>query len=562
MFSACFTESAGAHRDHLHRLRIVENLRFTDIADRYEHIEEAHRRTFEWIFSENGCPQPSENQPTSGNYGHVPIPFHSNFVEWLHGSESLYWLTGKPGSGKSTLMKYVYNDQRTLSHLEKWRGDDTLITAGFFLWNSGTVMQMSNMGLLRALLYQALKDSPHDVSRVLPERCRYLELFGADTRSWSLSELKKAFEILVSATSTKFFFVIDGLDEFDGDCKELAAWICGASTRPNVKLCVASRPWLVFEEAFSAIPFLRVEDLTSSDIKKFTIDKLQAHEIFRKLQELDPGNAQKLVTEVQEKASGVFLWVRLVVMSLLEGLRDGDTMTHLREKLRELPPDLENLFRKILDQLEPPHLREASRILRVALATSDEPISLLAISFVDQNIQEAFSSDIQTEGDPVDITFRAELARRRLSSRCKGLLEAPTFHADGADTKVKFLHRTVRDFIQRDNIEVTIHGVEKDFDPYEAICTCQILNLKTRGLDPSPEFTAAFYQAAVLSESIQSTDDAFKAAVVIELERIGIAMYGYIPQSNHQGPSSQALPWLDLVHDGGPLYYDRQIFFD
>lgn len=286
--------------------------------------------------------------------------------------------------------------------------------------------------------------------------------------------------------------------------------------------------------------------------------------MFRKLQELDPGGAQKLATEVKEKASGVFLWVRLVVMSLLEGLRDGDTMTHPREKLRELPPDLETLFREILDQLEPPHLHEASRILRVALATSEEPISLLAISFVNQSIQEAFSSEIKTEKDPADIAFRAELARRRLSSRCKGLLEAPTFHADGADTKVQFLHRTVRDFIQREDIEATIHGVEKDFDPYEAICTCQILNLKTRGLDPSPEFTAAFYQAAVLSESIQSTDDAFKAAVVIELKRISNTLHANriavrsIPQSNHEGPSSQARPWLD----GGLPSFDKHGFFN
>jgi hypothetical protein len=36
-----------------------------------------------------------------------------DLVGWLMGEENLYWITGKAWSGKSTLMKFFLNDNRT-----------------------------------------------------------------------------------------------------------------------------------------------------------------------------------------------------------------------------------------------------------------------------------------------------------------------------------------------------------------------------------------------------------------------------------------------------------------
>lgn len=43
-----------------------------------------------------------------------------------------------------------------------------------------------------------------------------------------------------------------------------------------------------------------------------------------------------------------------------------------------------------------------------------------------------------------EVAFRTETMRRRLNSRCKGLLEAPTVEKLGPEAKVQYLHRTVR----------------------------------------------------------------------------------------------------------------------
>jgi len=37
----------------------------------------------------------------------------SNFDDWLEHGKDIYWLTGKPSSGKSTLMKYISSVFRT-----------------------------------------------------------------------------------------------------------------------------------------------------------------------------------------------------------------------------------------------------------------------------------------------------------------------------------------------------------------------------------------------------------------------------------------------------------------
>ncbi|KAL1620845.1 hypothetical protein SLS54_005775, partial [Diplodia seriata] len=523
MFSACFTESAGQHRDLVHKLRILENLRYTDIADRYERIEEAHERTFEWIFCESDSKSTDSsrsNSPRCPKYVQQP---NIDFVEWLKSDRSLFWITGKPGAGKSTLMKYVYNDPRTSALLQPWKGADKLVTASFFFWNSGTVMQMSREGLLRALLYEALQEYPEDIPTLFPERWRHFELFGADPRAWSWIELTKAFESLVATESKKFFLLIDGLDEFEGDCAELASWAIKTAARPNVKLCVASRPWLMFDDAFKSLPFLRVEDLTAPDMHIFITEKLQSNEVFSRLQKLESKNAESLMSEVLEKAAGVFLWVRLVVMSLLDGLRDGDTMGDLQVRLQRLPPDLEKLFQRIIDGLNPEYRVQASHMIRVVLDWK-RPLTLLPFLFTDHSVKEAISMEFK----PLDseaTRFQKDAARRRLKSRCKGLLEASNPDTDGPDAKVQFLHRTVRDFVLRKEMNSYILGLDETFDPYDAVCASHILCLKYLSVDGSPDFFRGkfkdlFFYAAASTKFMRTQDDELKAAAVVELERI------------------------------------------
>ncbi|OMP85851.1 hypothetical protein BK809_0002062 [Diplodia seriata] len=523
-FSAYFTESAGQYRDLQHKRRILGNLLFNDIADRHERIEEAHRRTFEWISSESSSETASSCSPNILESSKNLPPINIGFVDWLRSDQQLFWITGKPGAGKSTLMKYIYNDPRTSDMLQPWIGADEFITGSFFFWNSGTVMQMSQEGLLRAVLHQALQDRLEDIPSHFPDRWKRYQLFGADPRPWALPELKSAFESLVSDNSKKFLLVIDGLDEFDGNCAELATWIIRRAARPNVKLCVASRPWPEFDDAFKSLPSLRVEDLTASDMRIFITETLQSNEMFCRLQQLEPKNAQSLMSEVLEKAAGVFLWVRLVVMSLLDGLRDGDTVVDLQVRLQRLPPDLEKLFQKIIDGLNPEYRVQASHMIRVVLDWK-KPLALLPFLFMEHSVEEAISMEFK----PLDseaTRFQEGAARRRLKSRCKGLLEASNLDTDGPDATVQFLHRTVRDFVLEKEMNSYILGLDETFDPYDAVCASHIICLKSLSVDGSASFFEGKFKDLFLngadSTNLMRTQDAeLKAAAVVELERIG-----------------------------------------
>ncbi|KAF2732563.1 hypothetical protein EJ04DRAFT_469974, partial [Polyplosphaeria fusca] len=442
--------SAGSKKDWetLVRRRMVESLKFADMRDRYERIPEAHQKTFNWVFHE-------EDDLTS-----APSQEFDNFVDWLRSNKPLYWITGKPGAGKSTLMKYISHDPRLNQHLKVWKADRPLYTTRFFFWNSGSKMQMSRIGLMQSLLHQIISDCPETVDRVFPERWEYQELFGHDNRSWTWSELSNGFRNLIADTSKAFFFLIDGLDEFDGDCSELAHFLLEMlSDESNVKMCLASRPWLVFEDAFRRRPSLRVEDLTLQDIRIFVMEKLTDNIMFSRLQEHDSTKAGVLIGELTQKASGVFLWVRLAVKSLLDGLRDGDTVEDLQSRLLLIPPDLDRLFQKILGDLDPAYLKEASQIFQASERSRESrdawsPLSLLSLSFVSEDPQRVFSAEYDKPMSHEDQEYRAETMRRRLNSRCKGLLEAPSYKINGPETKVHYLHRTVKDFFDEDRARV------------------------------------------------------------------------------------------------------------
>ncbi|KAI0377709.1 hypothetical protein F5Y04DRAFT_171563 [Hypomontagnella monticulosa] len=495
-FSASLSAGAKDDRERLIKLRMLESLKFADMRDRYERIPEAHQKTFEWVFHESDINESNSKRRWD------------NFATWLMSNNQLYWVTGKPGSGKSTLMKYLSDDTRLRTQLKVWRGDKPLYTGRFFFWNSGSALQMSRIGLMQSLLHEIVSQFPDEIPRIFPDRWQYQVYFGYDSRPWSWSEVSGAFKRLVADSSKMFFFMIDGLDEFDGDCAELASFLLKtASSGNNVKLCIASRPWLVFEDAFRHRPSLRVEDLTLKDIEVFASDKLTENVMFSQLQEHDPKNARALIEEVTEKSSGVFLWVRLVIKSLLEGLQDGDTVDDLLARLYFIPRDLEELFQKILGDLDPSYFDQASQIFRTVRASHvpwgeisleaapvtesaatkkttqsrDDwsPLTLLTLSFIGEDPQRALSTKY---GEPMSWDqqcYNAERMRRRLNSRCKGLLEVPQHTEQGPNAKVHYLHRTVKDYLDEDRAQLfLVSGSKSSFDPHVALCSSLIRHTK------------------------------------------------------------------------------------
>lgn len=261
-------------------IKFLQSLHFPLIDDRYESIPEAHCQTFSWIFI--------ESEQKDG--------FSSNFVKWLREGRGIYWVNGKAGSGKSTLMRYIFNDERTRIHLNHWAEGVSLEVAGFFFWNSGSLIQRSQRGLFQSLLFQILQRRPNLVRVAFPEAWarNSVSEIASTTVAWqhhSLSSLKAAFKRCLTQfrTTAKICFFIDGLDEYDGDHEEIATLFNDVSWETcNIKLCVSSRPWLVFDEAFRGSPLLLLQDLTYNDIEAYVSDKLDSHERMRSLKAAEP----------------------------------------------------------------------------------------------------------------------------------------------------------------------------------------------------------------------------------------------------------------------------------
>jgi hypothetical protein len=186
--------------------------------------------------------------------------------------ERVFWIGGKAGSGKSTLMKFIHDHPCTKAALRVWAGPATLITASYFFWSSGSHLQKSQEGLLQTLLYDILTKRPSLISKVISTA-------SPGDHGWTRSELLAAFASFKEHfdSSTKFWFFIDGLDEYWGYPRDLLEVLQNLSKCGNVKLCVSSRPWPIFKQAFDQFPSRRLylHELTRTDISLYVRNKLE-----------------------------------------------------------------------------------------------------------------------------------------------------------------------------------------------------------------------------------------------------------------------------------------------
>jgi hypothetical protein len=132
------------------------------------------------------------------------------FVDWLEHGEGIFHIAGKPGSGKSTLMKYLCRHRQTEEHLKLWAGNDALVLAKFFFWKPGSSLQKSLKGLIRGLLYCLLSESPDLIPTAFPvqwDMSSYREKIVFEQQ-----EIKAAFDTIISSQQAhrdyKFAFLL------------------------------------------------------------------------------------------------------------------------------------------------------------------------------------------------------------------------------------------------------------------------------------------------------------------------------------------------------------------
>lgn len=395
----------------------------------------------------------------------------SSFSNWLSSTDVLYWITGKPGSGKTTLMKYILNDERTKKYLDIWCPGCTIIS--HYFWLPGSPMQRNIEGLLCSLLYQLLENNLNALMEAMSLGSK------SSHTDWSHAELQSSVTKALDWYENGVCLFLDGIDEIkpeDGTkdgIPEFLDWAIKLSQRSKpIKLVLASRPDPhILETRLSGYPRMRLQDLNYEDLVKFVTGRVKIHE-----KGISSYSRYELIDSLADKAEGVFLWLILAIKSLNEGLRNDDSLELLQERIDCLPQGLDNLYKDMWARAgadNPAEYRQTAALYFKLLLESRAwegginafDVMLATTGFADSVLHAiADPSKLVREDDMLQQYMKVE---KKLNIYCVGLIE--TIEADhymrsladfswygrvydrifpvAVGTRLDFVHRTACDFL-------------------------------------------------------------------------------------------------------------------
>lgn len=451
--------------------RFLKSLHFGEIKERISDVHKAHEGTFTWLFNRE-----------------VKV----NMIHWLESenANSIYWLSGNAGSGKSTLMKYIVNHPQATESLRQWSGSQNLLVANHFFWSTGTRLQKSQEGLFMTLLFQIFTQNVNLIPLICPKRWKQDSLLSID--KWTLEELFDAFRRLVSIDTSKLgvppfriCIFIDGLDEYSGDHRELASLLHELSSHARIKICASSRPWVEFRDAFDQSPWkLSLHELTREDVEKYVTDRLPQQRFHHKWTETHSASTiASLAHQICDRAQGVFLWVFLVVRSLRTGLANGDGLMDLQRRLNELPSDLDPYFMLMLNRIDKVYRRRTARLFKSLLHTeSDLPVIAFHYLDLEEEDPNYATTDWIEPLTEVQIRGLSRSKEYQITAQCKDLIKI-SIDDDELDLfryRAGFLHRTVADFFRTRTLDDVLDTLaEPGFDPRITLSKIFLSLLKT-----------------------------------------------------------------------------------
>jgi hypothetical protein len=453
----------GLNAIHRH---ILQSLSFGDMDTRVDTIGLAYPQTYVWAVQSEEL----------------------GLKTWLESGNGIFWISGKAGSGKSTLMKCLARSIQTRKLLGSWANPAThsLTTTLFAFWYLGSSLQKSIEGLLRTILFSILDQVPALSAIAFPG---LYDSISAPQRPslWSCDALLEALQTVIraaSSTQRKFCFFIDGLDEYSGNQSRLIRLLNTLITTANVKLCVASRPWNAFRNAFeSKVPSIQLEDLTRNDIRLYVEgsigdewstarvsyglwDEAQGDSncIARARDKRHDGQLLDLVHAIVNKAEGVFLWVYLVVQSLASGLAEGDPIHMLRHRVDQCPSDLGEYFESILERVDKVYKIQTFQALKLACLHVEDKWAVDQSSWIDfwclsrhrlGLLDERFLDNFEPEEvSESQLARMFNETRAFISASCKDLLHLRNMHSPWKPWgKVQFLHRTVHEYLSHHMVD-------------------------------------------------------------------------------------------------------------
>ena len=381
----------------------LDSLSFQQIDARLLNIKKAHDRTCNWLFEQLEYKQWLDCDLTDNHQGFL-------------------WIKGKPGAGKSTMMKHALLKTRRLLA--------SAVIISFFFNARGDILEKSTLGMYRSLLLQLLIAIPSlqdDFVRMFSWKRKH-----SDVYEWNIEELQEFFIAAVKGLQQhRLVCFIDALDECkENEVRELVEFLEGlrdtaVSFRTSLNICLSSRhyPHIRIQKGIQ----LTVEgqdghdkDIATYVESKFTVPHSKQMDDIR--------------AEILSRASGVFLWVVLVVQMLNKEYDHGQTHA-LRRRLSEIPDELDNLFADIL--MRDAERRDESILCLQWLLFAQRPLKREELYFA---VLSGTEPSALGKWDPAEVSNRT--IDKFILSCSKGLAEV----SKAKDQTIQFIHESVRDF--------------------------------------------------------------------------------------------------------------------
>lgn len=388
--------------------KLLDSLKFAQIDARQMTIKTAYAKTCRWLLKNDQYLQWDDK---------TRLVEHHGFL----------WIRGNPGTGKSTLMKFAF------THARKAMKDRMVLS--FFFNARGEEMEKSTAGVYRSLLIQLLERVPK-LQTVFDSLGLSKSKISADYQ-WTVESLQVLLEqAIMSLENLSVVCFIDALDEcHEEQVRDMVQFFeqigeSAVSTGIRFQVCFSSRHYPHISLRYGLELVLEGQEGHTQDITNYVEKELKIGK---------SKTAQQIRVELQEKASGIFMWVVLVV-GILNKESDQGQAHRLRRKLQEIPGDLHELFRDLLTR--DTHNKNELILCIQWILYSKQPLS-------PEQLYHAILSDIELEAvtawDPEEIT--KDVVKRFILNSSKGLAETTVSKSQ----KVQFIHESVRDFLLKEN---------------------------------------------------------------------------------------------------------------
>jgi ankyrin repeat protein len=275
-------------------------------------IDPAHVGTCQWIFEQERFSRWRDPAFRNSNHG-------------------LLWIKGKPGSGKSTLMKCI---------LERLEHEPECTAVAFFFNARGGQLEHSLEGCCRSLLHQLLDQVPR--LRTL------LRITSIPTNGhhWELTAIRTYLrEAVLHLRHESLVLMVDALDECAfQEIRDMVYFLDSLATSTALQgisfnVCLASRHYPNVSIRLCEKLIVENEDSHTRDIYKYVRANLHTEpETQRYL----------LIQHMMHKSEGVFMWVVLVTRRVNERFDSGATLAELLFDIEALPDQLDTLIQGII----------------------------------------------------------------------------------------------------------------------------------------------------------------------------------------------------------------------